>query len=69
MSIVQPGDSEPNRLIDRPSACFRLGISAGTLDKLVRTGELPVYRIGRAVRFRLGDLDAFVDTLRSEVAG
>jgi len=34
-----------------------LRISRGLLDKLVRSGQLPAVRLGRALRFRRSDLD------------
>ncbi len=37
-----------------------LSISLPTLHRLVRAGELPFLRIGRGLRFRVEDLDAFL---------
>lgn len=48
------------RLLDAKDAAHYLGISETTL----RTLRLPVLRIGRAVRFDVKDLDAYVETLR-----
>lgn len=48
------------RLLDAKHAAAYLGISETTLRGL----RLPVLKIGRAVRYDVRDLDAFVDRLR-----
>lgn len=40
------------------SARFR--VTVPTIYKMARRGELPYYSIGRAMRFRTGDVEAFL---------
>jgi excisionase family DNA binding protein len=47
-------------LYTRRQAAERLTISVPTLDRLIRTGELPVVRIGRSVRLAESDLHAYL---------
>lgn len=39
-------------------AASHLHISLSLLRRLIKRGQLPVYRVGRAVRIRMSDLDA-----------
>jgi hypothetical protein len=52
----------PSPLVDEKRAAEILGISAGTLSvwRCVRRYPLPYTKIGRAVRYRLADLEAFI---------
>lgn len=47
-------------------AAARLGITLRTLYRLIDDGKVPAYRIGRVVRLRVVDLDAFVTSCRIE---
>jgi excisionase family DNA binding protein len=38
-----------------------LGIGAGTLDNLLKAGDLPCVRFGRSLRIRRADLQDLVD--------
>jgi excisionase family DNA binding protein len=52
-------------LIKSPEAARVLGISTRTLwDLSHRRGEIPVVRIGRAVRYNFADLRAWVERQR-----
>lgn len=51
----------PERLYDRAGAAARLSISLRTLDDQCALGNIPVVRIGRAVRFRPTALDFFIE--------
>lgn len=46
-------------LVDSVRAGEMLGVSSRTIFALNATGELPAVRIGRAVRYRVADLEAF----------
>ena len=46
-------------LSTREAAAY-LSISLPTLFRLTRAGELPHLRIGRVIRYRVEDLDAFL---------
>ena len=47
-------------------AAARLGITPRMLYRLINDGKVPAYRIGRVVRFKVSDLDAFVACCRIE---
>jgi excisionase family DNA binding protein len=41
-----------------------LGLTATTVYRLIDQGLLPAYRLGRVIRCRRTDVDAFLDTRR-----
>lgn len=47
-------------LLTPEEAAGRLKISTRTLRRLARRGEIAVVRIGRAIRFRGQDIDAWI---------
>lgn len=49
----------PAALSTKEAAAY-LSISLPTLFRITRAGELPHLRIGRSLRYRLEDLDAFL---------
>lgn len=42
----------------------RLAITPMTVYRLVEKGTLPAVKIGKSIRFRPGDIDAFLDAVR-----
>ena len=50
-------------------AAERLGVSVRTIERLVATGRLPQVHIERSARFRVRDLEAYVDGLTESAAG
>jgi len=46
-------------MVDRKEAARRLGLGVRMVWELTNTGELPAVRFGRAVRYRVADLEAF----------
>lgn len=46
-------------LVDRAGAARLLSLSERTITELVRAGKLEPVRVGRAVRFRVSDLEGF----------
>lgn len=50
-------------LITKDEAAERLGVSVRTVERLVATGRLPQVHIERLARFRVKDLEAYVDGL------
>jgi excisionase family DNA binding protein len=49
-------------ILDREGAAAYLGISTDTLDRLRAAGVIPWFRVsGRLVRFRVSDLEAYID--------
>lgn len=52
----------PTRLLITPrEAAKALSVCEKTLWSLTKRGELPAVRIGRAVRYDVSDLQAFID--------
>lgn len=49
-----------DRLLTLAETCERLSLSRGTVYALIRRGELPSLKIGRAHRVREADLDALI---------
>lgn len=51
-----------NNLLSTPEAARRLGVSTSWLNHdRVSHGRIPFVRVGRAVRYRPEDIDAFVE--------
>lgn len=61
----QPQESAPEWL-GTPAAARYLGVRLRTLYGLVDEQGLPAYRVGRAVRIKRSDLDAWLDGQRIE---
>ena len=49
-----------------PDAARYLGLRAPTLYRLIDDGLLPAYRMGRVIRIKVSDLDAFIVGARIE---
>ena len=49
-----------------PDAAMYLGLSAPTLYRLIDEGVLPAYKMGRVIRIKVSDLDAFIASVRIE---
>ncbi len=47
-------------------AAARLGITPRTLYRLVDEGQLPAYKMGRVIRLKQHEVDAFIDSSRIE---
>ena len=45
-------------------ACERLGVTLRTLYRLMDEGQLPGYKIGRLIRLKGDEVDAFIDGAR-----
>ena len=58
-----------NRLLDEDGAAEMLGCSPALMRKFRRVGGGPAFcRIGRLVRYQLGDLEAFIEAKKERVA-
>jgi PTS system nitrogen regulatory IIA component len=55
---------EPDRLLTVKEAAAILGVRPGTVYLWAERGELPSYKIGSLRRFRLADLEAFIESCR-----
>jgi excisionase family DNA binding protein len=59
----------PDRLLVRKSeAAERLGVSVRTIERLVATGRLRQVQVERLARFRVSDLEAYVESLADDAA-
>jgi len=58
-----PGKDPQKTMLSRKEAAEYLGISANTLAVWASTGryDLKFTKMGRAVRYRLSDLDSFIE--------
>ena len=50
------------QLLDDQQASALLGVHPKTLQKLARTGHLPAYRVGRFWRYRVSDLEMWLQS-------
>jgi excisionase family DNA binding protein len=46
--------------VDPPEAGRRLGVGRTTIYKLIRSGDLPIVKIGRLTRIPVAALDEFI---------
>lgn len=60
LQSFNPGQSEQKPPATKKETAKHLGISIPTLDQLEKTGQLKPFRIGRAVRFRWDDINAYI---------
>jgi excisionase family DNA binding protein len=56
-------------LVTKGEAADRLSVSVRTLERLVSTGRLPQVHVERAARFRVRDLEEYVDALPGIAVG
>jgi excisionase family DNA binding protein len=45
-------------------ACERLGVTLRTLYRFIDEGQLPAYKMGRVIRLKSDELDAFIERVR-----
>jgi excisionase family DNA binding protein len=50
-------------LVTKSEAAQRLGVSVRTVERLVATGRLHQVHVERSARFRVPDLEAYVESL------
>ena len=53
-------DTKPARMFSRAEIAELLGVSARTVDRFIKEGDLIAYKLGRSVRVAEADLRAFV---------
>jgi excisionase family DNA binding protein len=59
-------EHEQIKLLTITELAFYLNVKTKTLYAKVESGEIPHYRIGRLVRFRLDEIDAWLGGCRSK---
>lgn len=52
------------RWLSTAEASDRLGVTLRTLYRLVDEGRLPAYKIGRVIRIKEDDVDAYLESAR-----
>ena len=57
-----------NPLMKRRVAAALMNISVSTVDRLVRAGDLPVYKVGGSIRFSLCDLENYLQQTKEVTA-
>ena len=50
----------PTAVLDAVEAAAYLAVTKDQVYRLVRSGELPHTRVGKSIRFRVADLDAYL---------
>lgn len=56
--------ADPHDLVTAGVVAKRTGLSERHVRRLTADGELPHYRVGRAVRYRLADVEQFLEERR-----
>ena len=59
----QPASSE---WLSTQGAAQRLGVTPRTLYRFIDQGELPAYRMGRVIRLKASEVDAYIESTRIE---
>ncbi|MEA3075133.1 MAG: hypothetical protein QOF60_41 [Actinomycetota bacterium] len=62
--VACPAMSETIQWLGTTEAAERLGIVPRTLYRLIDEGHIPAYKMGRVLRVKVDDLDAFLETTR-----
>jgi excisionase family DNA binding protein len=62
------GDDMPAEIdwLSTQEAARRLGVTPRTLYRFIDQGDLPAYRLGRVIRLKADDVDAFIEGSRIE---
>jgi excisionase family DNA binding protein len=50
--------------LNTEEAAGRLGVTARTLYRFIDEGAVPAYKMGRVIRIKKTDVDAFIETAR-----
>jgi excisionase family DNA binding protein len=58
--------SDPIRWMSTKDASERLGVTLRTLYRFIDEGRLPAYQMGRVIRVKADELEAFIDSIRIE---
>lgn len=56
--------TEPVRWLGTTEAAEVLGVVPRTLYRMIDEGLIPAYKMGRVIRLKASDLDAFLETTR-----
>lgn len=61
---MNPDTSTPSKFLSLAAASEDLELSERTLRRAISAGELPAYKVGKSVRIRRTDLDAWMESKR-----
>jgi excisionase family DNA binding protein len=50
--------------VGSPEAAGRLGVTLRTLYGFIDAGDIPAYKMGRVIRLKAADIDAYVEKVR-----
>lgn len=56
-----PNDLAPH-LLTRPQVAYALGTSVSHVDRLIGSGRLPAFKVGRLVRIHPAAIEGFLDS-------
>jgi excisionase family DNA binding protein len=68
-ALAEQRPAAPPAVLTSEEAAAYLKMPVNVLRKRVRKGEVPSFKIGALLRFRLTDLDAWIDSLNQRKAG
>ena len=54
----------PIRWMSTREASDRLGVTLRTLYRFIDSGDLPAYKMGRVIRLKANEVDAFIESTR-----
>jgi hypothetical protein len=69
LRVIPTPSTSHEELLDSKRAAKRLAISERHLWTITRSGRLRSIRIDRCVRYRPADLDAFIESCRTDAKG
>ena len=60
------GDNDEIVWLSTKEAARRLGVTPRTLYRFIDEGGVPAYRLGRVIRLKQSDVDAYIERCRIE---
>jgi excisionase family DNA binding protein len=58
------GEADMDGWLSTQAAAKRLGVTPRTLYRFIDQGELPAYRMGRVIRLKTSEVDAYIESTR-----
>ena len=62
--VTCPAMTDAIRWLGTTEAAERLGVVPRTLYRMIDEGAIPAYKMGRVIRVKESDLDAFLETTK-----
>ena len=62
--VTSPAMTDAIRWLGTTEAAERLGVVPRTLYRMIDEGAIPAYKMGRVIRVKESDLDAFLETTK-----